>query len=259
MKRVLLGAALLVACEQRSNESLKSLAPKPLPMLAAPSADGGTSDRDAVFRLALAPVFGLKPPANVVRVRLTGESVKVNDRVSSLAQVPSQLGGAPVLLESDPDTFLAQAAPLFALLDDSGAEVWLAHPNGKVAFKVVLRDEAAFQEWLDEAKPGKVRVIHREDGYELQTNIGKLPGADPNGPSVPVRGGKMDIASLRRGLELLKQRFDTAPDVCFVPSFGMELSKIAESLSADFRAMNEPIFSEPCLVYPRPHSRDGGR
>ncbi|MGA9525748.1 MAG: hypothetical protein WBV82_30095 [Myxococcaceae bacterium] len=31
------------------------------------------------------------------------------------------------------------------------------------------------------------------DGYDLQTAVGKLTGPDPNGPTVPLRGGKWDV------------------------------------------------------------------
>jgi hypothetical protein len=173
------------------------------------------------------------------------------------AGIPSK--GAPVLLVPDEDTYLAQVAPLLSRLDDAGAEVWLLHPGGEVAFRLVLRDEAAFGAWLDEAKPGRIRIIQRADGLELQTSIGKLPGKDPGGPTIPLRGGALDIALLREALQKLKGRFGTE-ELCVVPSFGTELAKTAHVLSGDYSAMGEPIFRELCLVYPRPslgHPADG--
>ena len=130
--------------------------------------------------------------------------------------------------------------------------MFFRHPTEAVAYPVVLRDEEGFRAWLDEAKPGKVRIIQRADGFELQTNVGKLPGADPNGPTVPLRGGQQDLATLRRGLARLKERFTVTEDVCYVPSFGSELRAITAAFSADYRAPGKPLFRQLCLVYPRP-------
>jgi hypothetical protein len=161
-----------------------------------------------------------------------------------------------VLLVPGAEVYLAQVAEQLARLDDAGAQVYLLHPEGQVAYPITLRDEPAFQAWLDEPKPGRVRVIQRSDGFELQTNVGKLPGADPNGPTVPLRGGQPDLALLRRGLGKLKERFTVTPDLCFVPSFGTELTRVAAAMSADYQESGQPIFEELCLVYPRPMPRD---
>ncbi len=164
----------------------------------------------------------------------------------------SELGGRAVLLVPDEDTYLAQVAPLLAALDDARTTVWLLHPSGAVAFKLLLRDEKAFDAWLDEPKPGKIRVIQRQDGLELVTGIGKLPGPDPNGPTVPVRGGRIDVATARLGLQRLRQRFPAATDVCLVPSFGTELRLVATALSAFWAEPKDSLFESICLVYPRP-------
>lgn len=166
---------------------------------------------------------------------------------------------AKVLLVPDADTFLVQVAPLLAALDDAGAEVWLKHPDAELAYRVRLRDEPTFGAWLDEASPGKVRVIHRTDGFELQTNMGKLPGFDPNGPSVPLRGGHYDLTLLQQGLERVKGRFKDAKDVCFLPSFGMEMANVARALATNWLSNEELVFSQTCLVYPRPKPPDAGR
>jgi len=81
--------------------------------------------------------------------------------------------------------------------------------------------------------------------------VGKLPGPDPNGPTVPVRGGRLDIATARQGLSRLQQRFH-AEDACLVPSFGTELRAVATALTAFWVGPKEPLFTELCLVYPRP-------
>jgi hypothetical protein len=94
-------------------------------------------------------------------------------------------------------------------------------------------------------------VVQRQDGLELVSGVGKLPGPDPNGPTVPVRGGHLDIATARQGLQRLQQRFH-ARDACLVPSFGTELRAAATALTAFWVGPKEPLFDELCLVYPRP-------
>jgi len=88
--------------------------------------------------------------------------------------------------------------------------------------------------------------------------MGKLHGGDPNGPTVPVRGGQLDLATLRKGLETLQKRFVSAPDYCFLPSFGMELSQTARAMAANYLSPETAYFPGTCLVYPRP-VRDAGR
>jgi hypothetical protein len=225
--------------------------PAPLPALepAAGASDGGAdAERDALYRVVPAEVFGEKVPARAPRLELKGTAALLDGQPVDAARLSALEG--ELLLVTDDDTYLAQVAPHLAALARSKAEVALLHPQGAVAFPLVLRDEKGFQAWLDEPKPGKVRIIQRADGFELQTNVGKLPGADPNGPTVPVRSGVQDLTTLRRGLSRLKERFTSSPDLCIAPSFGMELKKTAEALIGNYRAPGEPIFEEICLVYP---------
>ena len=72
----------------------------------------------------------------------------------------------------------------------------------------------------------------RGDGYELATSVGKLPGTDRNGPSVPLRQGRHDLGRLRLAFEALLDRFSTEDMVCCVPSFGMELQTVARAIAA---------------------------
>ncbi len=265
MKSKLLGVGviaascvLLVGCREEPpapTPSLAELKPKPLPVLEDPAA----VDPGKAFEVEAAPVYGDAPPADVVRISLEGTRATIGGTTLEVtspdlaARLRSQVGeGRPVLLVPDSDTFLAQAAPVLAALDDADLETWLLHPEGKVAFKLRLRDEPAFQTWLDEVTPGRIRMIHRADGYELQTAVGKLTGPDPNGPTVPLRGGKWDLARLRASLEALKDRFTQSEDTCIVPSFGMELQTTARALTAFYSEPGERFFDELCLVYPRP-------
>ena len=250
--RRLCGFLLLLGCEQQKAPPLSSLAPAPLEPLLAASADAGAD----VHRLAPAPPWGAPVPTTAVRVVLRDEEVRVGaarfvlGADGGVRPFLAAVGQRPVLLAVEGDTYLAQAAPVLAALDDAKVEVWLLHDAG-VAFPLKLRDERAFNAWLDEPRAGKLRVVQRQDGLELVTGVGKLPGPDPNGPTVPVRGGRLDIATARQGLQRLQQRFH-AQDACLVPSFGTELRAAATAFTAFWVGPKEPLFAELCLVYPRP-------
>jgi hypothetical protein len=244
---------LASGCEERSAPPLASLAPAPLTPLASAGADGGADPH----RLTPAPVWGAPLPTSAVPVTFSQGVARAPGAVGVLradagvAPLLAVIGHAPVLLVSDDATYMAELAPLLAALDDAKVPTWILHPGGTVAFRVELRDEAAFDAWLDEPKPGKIRVIQRQDGLELVSGIGKLPGPDPNGPTVPVRGGRLDVATTRAGLQRLQARFK-ASDACLVPSFGTELRAVGTVLSAFWSGRDEPLFEQLCLVYPRP-------
>jgi hypothetical protein len=251
VKRLACAALLLaLSCKEKPAEkpAEKPKPAEPFKPLVTEAPDGGTlSEREAIFQVGPFTPAGPAVPEGLTRLELNGD-----------VAVPSPLPARVLLVPMD-ETYLAQVNELLAALDDAGAEVWLAHPDGPFAYKVKLRDEAAWQEWIDEAVPGKLRVIQRSDGFELQTNMGKLPGGDPNGPSVPVRGGKMDLPLLRKGFQRVKQRFKDAPDVCFAPTMGLAVGDTVRAFAADYPSADEPIFPELCYVYPRPKARDAGR
>jgi hypothetical protein len=244
---------LVSGCEERSAPPLSSLAPAPLQPLASTGLDGGADPH----RLPPAPVWGSPLPTNAVRVTFSQGDARVGGATASLrgdAGVESLLpaiGKGPALFVPDEATYMAEIAPLLAALDEAKVPAWILHPGGTVAFRVELRDEAAFDAWLDDPKPGKLRVIERQDGLELVSGIGKLPGPDPNGPTVPVRGGRLDISTTREGLRRLQARFKVS-DACLVPSFGTELRAVGTVLSAFWSGPKEPLFDTVCLVYPRP-------
>lgn len=259
---LLLGALVLgVGCrEEKPAEPLSALAPPPLAPLAADAVDAGGED-ESLFHVAPAEVFGEEVPAEALRLELAGESVRLAGetfmpaRPGDAARVAERVKGKIVLLVPDADTFFAQSSELLEALRDAADEVWLKHPDAAVAYRLVLRDEEGFRAWLAEVAPGKLRIIQRSDGFELSTSVGKLPGGDPNGPSVPVRGGKQDIATLRKGLGRLKGRFKTTEDICLVPSFGTEVAQAARALSGVYTAPGEPLFETLCLIYPTPPRR----
>src|SRR5262249_28732263 len=148
-------------CEERSAPPLSSLAPAPLQPLASAGADGGADPH----RLPPAPVWGAPLPANAVRVTFGPGEARAGTTVASLgrdagvAPVLAAIGKGPALLVPDETTYMAEVAPLLAALDDARVPTWILHPDGAVAFAVELRDEAAFDAWLDDPKPGKLRVI----------------------------------------------------------------------------------------------------
>ena len=238
--RALLLVSLVVmsGCTEKKVEPPPRAQPKPLEPLERVVLDSGVED--ALFQIVPFNPVGPEVPSGVAALPLAGDT---------LPAVPAT--GA-VMLVADEDTYLDQVSALLAKLDDGKREVWLKHPDFDIAFQLTLRDTAHFQSWIDEPVPGKFRVIHRADGFELQTNLGKLPGGDPNGPTVPVRGGKMDLTTLARGFQRVQGKFKSAPDVCFVPSFGMELRQIARAMAVDYVKPDSAYFPSICLVYPRP-------
>lgn len=255
---VALGMMLLSACSPK-NDSPPPVAPAPLPALGISGPDAGDERqaREALFEVEQVPVWGDELPSRALAIDVDAKIISIaGARVDRLAsnwseQVLRATGKhSAVMLSFDGQRYLADVAELFALLAATDREVWLRHPDAAVAFKVILFDNGRFERWLNEPKPGKIRVIQRADGFELQTNIGKMPGADPNGPTVPTRGGKIDIARLRRALALLKERFPNAQDSCLVPSYGTELPSITRALSGYYRGKGKRIFDGLCLVYP---------
>jgi hypothetical protein len=238
MRALLLSSLVLMSCTDKKPEPPARAQPRPMEPLERVVLDSGIED--PLFQIVPFTPVGPAVPQGVTVLQLAGDA---------LPQVPDT--GA-VMLVADEDTYLEQISALLAKLDDGKREVWLKHPDAEIAFQLTLRDAPHFQTWIDEPVPGKFRVIHRADGFELQTNLGKLPGGDPNGPTVPVRGGKMDLTTLQRGFQRVQAKFKSAPDMCFVPSFGMELRQIARAMSADYLKPDSAYFASLCLVYPRP-------
>ncbi|HYO51313.1 hypothetical protein [Archangium sp.] len=264
MRGVLVAAVLATGCkEEKPAEPLSSLTPPPLPKVVAEAEAGGAGE-DSLFRVAPAEVYGEPVPEKVLRVELAGEAVRlggerfVPSRPEDQARLRERVKEQGVLLVPDADTYLAQTSELLAALRESAREVWLLHPDAPVAYPLVLRDEQGFQAWLAEVAPGKLRIIQRQDGFELTTSVGKLPGPDANGPSIPVRGGKQDIATLRKGLGKLKGRFTTSEDICLVPSFGTEVARSARALSGVYVAPGKPLFETLCFIYPTATQRELG-
>ncbi|WP_439329015.1 hypothetical protein [Corallococcus carmarthensis] len=220
--------------------------------------DAGTW-ADANIAPDSAPAYGEPLPDDVLRLELSGDRVRLGTetflsaRPQDAGRLAERVRGRDVLMAvEDADTFLAQVSDTLAVLRAQAAAVWLQHPDAPVAYRLVLRDEQGFRAWLEEVAPGKLRIIQRADGFELSTSVGKLPGPDRNGPSVPVRGGRQDIATLRRELARLKGRFTTSDDLCLVPSFGTEMVQVARALGGTYVAPEEGLFDTLCLVYPTP-------
>ncbi|HLT28980.1 MAG TPA: hypothetical protein VK013_02995 [Myxococcaceae bacterium] len=245
--RRLLGG-LLMACmwagagcrEEPPPPSLTSLAPEPLPRVT-------TAAEDA----SVVPITprGASLPSHAEVFELNALAVEDGSLLKRAGQVSAKTS---VVLRPDGEVYLAQAAPILAALADQDAEVWLAHPEGAFGYRLMLFDEPAYQHWMDLPEPGRLRVVMRGDGYELATSVGKLPGPDRNGPSVPLRQGRNDLGRLRLALQALLGRFTTEDMICWVPSFGMELATVARSLAATYEEDGDPLFKRQCLVFPRP-------
>jgi hypothetical protein len=261
VKLVVAAVLVLSALACRSSSTVdagpkKPPAPKlePLEQVKGPrvATDASVADeREAIFQIVPLDVVGPAPPEKAVRLDLDGEQVTSNGAPFDLKTVKQD---DDVLLAPVGETYLVQIAPVLAALDDVGADAFLLHPDKPIAWPIDLRDEGAFQSWIDDPEPGKVRVIQRADGFELQTNLGKLAGQDPNGPTVPVRGGQLDLKTLQRGLEKVALHFKTK-DVCFVPSFGTEVAQVSRAIATNWKTADTAWFPMACLVYPRPRAK----
>jgi len=243
---VVVVALLLLSCTEKKSDPIPRAQPRPLEPLERVVAEPDAGAFDPMTDVVPFTPVGPPIPAGAVTLKLAGDVM------------PALPETGVVLLDPDEDAYLVQVATLLATFDDTKREVWLKHPDAPIAFQLTLRDAPSFQNWLDEPVPGKLRVIHRADGFELQTNLGKLPGGDPNGPTVPVRGGKMDLTTLQRGFVRIQAKFKSAPDVCFVPSFGMQLQHVARAMAVNYAKADSAFFEGICLVYPRTVARDAG-
>lgn len=240
MRALALVAVVLSGCpEQKPAAPIPRATPRPLEPLERVTLDAGDA-REALYEVVPFTPVGPPVPQGARLVTLAGEKTAV------------PAGTGPIVFVPDEETYLAQLAPALSALSAGKDEVWLKHPDAPIAFKLKLRDAPEFQAWIDEPVPGKLRVIQRGDGFELQTNLGKLPGGDPNGPTVPLRGGQLDLTTLQRGFQRIQSKFKSAPDVCFVPSFGTELAKVARAMAVNYVSADTAYFAETCLVYPRP-------
>jgi hypothetical protein len=232
--------AVMNACKKPSSDSPLPTAPPKISRL-DPVTRADASAEETLYDVAPFSPLGSAAPKDAITLTL-----------SDLANAPTLDSKRPVLIVvNDDEVYMAQLGQLLSTLDSNKSEVWLKHPRVDAAYAVELKDERTFQAWLDDLKPGKLRVIQRADGFELQTNMGKLGGVDPNGPSVPNRGGKADLATLQDGLIKIKGRFKEATDLCFVPSHGMSIAQVVEALAANMTPKGA-VFDRTCLVYAKP-------
>jgi hypothetical protein len=252
---------LLAACTEKPPAPAAPLQkPAPLePLIAERVAVDAGADGDATYSVKPFTFSGEPPPTDALRVDVAGQTLKLAGAAITLEALKAKVPSKTVVVAFDPETYLAQTLPLLALLDDAGAQVWLQSPDvGALAWPVKLRDEASFNAWLDEGVPGKLRIVHRADGFELQTNMGKLAGGDPKGPTVPTRGGQFDLVTLQKGLDRVKRRFTGAPDVCFMPSYAMAMNDATRAVATNWLSKDQVVYADVCLVYPRP-ATDAGR
>ncbi len=256
--RLILGLLLLCGCPEKPKAQPPAPPPKPVPLEPLVAERGvlidAGDDREALFTVKPFTFSGEPAPEGMTRLEVAGLTWKLGAEVVTAQSLKTKLNAqSRVVLAFDEDTYLAQVQPLLALLDDAKAKVWLQSPDvPALSWPVRLRDEPSFSAWVDETIPGKLRIVQRADGFELQTNMGKLSGGDPKGPTVPVRGGKLDLMTLQKGLGLVKKRFPEAPDVCFLPSFATPMRDATRAVATNWQTAEQVVFAEACLVYPRP-------
>ncbi len=254
---------LLAACTQKPQAAAAPLQkPVPLEPLIAERVSGDAGvDSQGTYTVKPFTFVGSATSASALNLNVAGERLTLAGESISLENFKTKLGAqAAVVLAFDDETYLAQVLKLLALLDDANAELWLRSPDVPgLGWRVTLRDEANFNAWLEEPAGGKLRIVQRSDGFELQTNMGKLAGGDPKGPTVPTRGGSLDLVTLQNGLLRIKQRFTQAPDVCFMPTYGTTMHNATRAVAANWLPNEKRVFDTACLVYPRPAAPDSGR
>ncbi|MFN0063196.1 MAG: hypothetical protein ACKVPX_11870 [Myxococcaceae bacterium] len=157
-----------------------------------------------------------------------------------------------VRLEWAEQTYWMQAAQTFAQLRDAQTQVSFS------GYVVALRDEAEFAQWVGAQGPGKIRLIQRADGVEVQTAVGKVPGPDPEGPTLPARAGSLSHPSLQKVLVMLRERFGAEDGIWIVPSFGMPLSAVLSVVRTIGELPKESRFPYTALVFPRPPPQAAG-
>lgn len=252
-----LAMGLLGCSETPKVESLSSLAPEPLPRIQSDGVRDASelTEIEKLHEIEPADVFGEPIPAAIPIVEIDEDGrVFFEGKEVALQEAAIQKRFArdsSWLIRTRGEVYMAMLSPLLAVMDDADVWVWIKHPEAAVGYRVALRDEAAFQKWLSDAIPGRIRVIQRADGLELSTVMGKVVGTDVNGPSVPNRGGQWDIKTTRTALHKLAQRFKTADELGFVPSSATELSSLAKVMSANYRAEGKPYFEKIFMVYRR--------
>lgn len=255
---------LVFGCRRAEKEAASASAPRRIePVLSANAGataaeDGGNIGADSLHEVEAFTAVGPALPADAVVLDLHGELLPGRGGVLDggvVALLERAKSAKTVVLRGGDDTMLFQMVELLAGLHEARVSVWVADAESTMGYPVELKHERDFQAWIDQAVPGKVRVIGRADGFEVQTNMGKVPGVDPNGPTVPPRGGQQDFATLKRALARAKELFPKADDVAFVPSYATTLRHIARSISANAESPSSFIFSRVYLVYPHPTIR----
>ncbi len=171
--------------------------------------------------------------------------------------------GEPVAKQGDDFEREKDGSPKYFRVDEE-IEVWevaevlarmprtarFLNPAATLAVRVRLLPDTEFRRWLDSGEGGRLRVIQRADGFEVAAAIGKVPGPDRHGPSIPTRVGQQDLASLQATLTALRRRFDDDKTLCFVPSFGTSLQSALRAVTAAYDEEGKPLFQDLCLVYP---------
>ncbi|MFL5318038.1 MAG: hypothetical protein ACJ790_00175, partial [Myxococcaceae bacterium] len=144
-------SALLVAsactCNEKPAPPLSSLKPAPLPDVRPARPSDGGDDREAAYQVAPATAYGAWQFKAEDVVHLTDKGAEWQGKSFSFedpALLSSVAATDRVTVTWDEGVYLAQAAPLFAALDDGGKSFQLVADRLGTAYAPRLRDETAF-------------------------------------------------------------------------------------------------------------------
>lgn len=153
--------------------------------------------------------------------------------------------GAPSLaLDIPADTPSAALNAPFSALAETLPGVAL-HPvcirasveGGSRCVNALLRTQESMKGWMAALEPlDKLRLVIRNDGMEVVTRHGKIPGPDRFGPSIPARKGVHDFDLLYQDAARLSARFPQESQVAVLAGGQTTMQTLAMAMDTMRRA-----------------------
>ena len=145
-----------------------------------------------------------------------------------------------VLLVPLGDTYLAQVTPAARRARRRRLRGLAQAPRGLIAFKVKLRDETTWQEWIDEPVPESCASSTAPTASSCRRTWASCPARPerPLGAGARRPHGSADPAQGLRAREAAAS--SDAPDVCFVPSMGIAMADVISAFAANYLRPTSP-------------------